>query len=584
MKPSKITSRIGAILDSLDVAFQAIVNIHTGRCFGCEVLLRGHEANGYPSVSALLDFCNTVGQLAEAEMEVRCKGIAKLGRLSWGKELALFFNLDSRLLAEARAFHKSVRNEMGDHFNQLVTEISGGADNELTAGWVKSLKKNGSLIAADRFGAGNFSERLVHEADPDFIKIAPYFLADLDIDLRKRVLMSQIVNTAHTLGMRVIAVGVETQREFLACRELGCDLVQGFFVQRPVTDPNALEAVYPHLVQVVAEHQRRRTDQEWIADQLDRIPPVPVTESMAQVFERLAHDQGHTLIPVIDKRGQPLGILIERNLKNFVYSTYGKDLIANKSFGRSLQDFLVRCPVAEISSSLDQILATFSTSEDAEGIIITKTGAYVGFLSARSIIRALHEKTLARAREENPLSKLPGNDMINDYIAECLGSGLGAVLVYVDFDNFKPFNDTYGFRQGDRAILLFAELMRKAATGEDWFLGHIGGDDFFIGMRGCAPDLASEAIGRLISQFAVDAESFYDQSTRQQKCITAKDRDGVVRNFPLLSASAVLVGVPVGCQNCTVDDVSAVIAARKKESKQSPTKRVFAILPCKGPS
>ncbi|WP_395173268.1 diguanylate cyclase domain-containing protein [Roseibium alexandrii] len=48
-------------------------------------------------------------------------------------------------------------------------------------------------------------------------------------------------------------------------------------------------------------------------------------------------------------------------------------------------------------------------------------------------------------------------------------------MCYIDFDNFKPFNDTYGYRQGDRAIILFSELLQKHVTGNNSFHGHIGG-------------------------------------------------------------------------------------------------------------
>ncbi len=54
---------------------------------------------------------------------------------------------------------------------------------------------------------------------------------------------------------------------------------------------------------------------------------------------------------------------------------------------------------------------------------------------------------------------------------------------YCDFDNFKPFNDHYGFHMGDHAITLFAALMRRYFFSEGDFLGHVGGDDFFIGVR-----------------------------------------------------------------------------------------------------
>jgi len=65
------------------------------------------------------------------------------------------------------------------------------------------------------------------------------------------------------------------------------------------------------------------------------------------------------------------------------------------------------------------------------------------------------------------------------------------VLVYFDFDNFKPYNDRYGFRQGDRTILLFSDILKKTSGANKFFAGHIGGDDFFAGFRIGALDKVS---------------------------------------------------------------------------------------------
>ncbi len=559
----------------LDCAFQAIVNVHTGRCFGCEVLLRGAPVEEFGSIAALLDAGHAEGRLADVELAVRRAAARKAGTC----DLTMFFNLDFRAAQALRDIQRATRQAFVGHSAGLVTEIVGHQEWVLSLEWVGWLKKHRGLIGIDRFGDGGDALRLLHQIDPDILKIDRYYVADVDTNARKRVMMAAIVNLAHTLGVTVVAVGVETEREFLVCRELGCDMVQGFYIQPPVGSPAEIPESFDHVEAVIAgDRKRRQIDQKWISDQVDRLPPVEIVTPLAVVFERLARDTAHHMIPVVDSHGQPLGIVRERSLKNLAYSTFGKDLIANKGIGRSLRDYLVRCPIAEISTSLDQLLAIFSNNEEAEGVLITDQTRYLGFLNARSIIRAMHEKTLARARDENPLTKLPGNDMITEFVAHSLHGGGPAVLVYLDFDNFKPFNDTYGFRQGDRAILLFADLMRKAANPETWFLGHIGGDDFFVGMRASDVAQAVREIGEMIRQFASDAESFYDAEARERGAIVAADREGNMKTFPLLSVSAVLVEVDRTSPGATVDDVSALIAGHKKAAKASPSRMVCTSL------
>lgn len=79
-------------------------------------------------------------------------------------------------------------------------------------------------------------------------------------------------------------------------------------------------------------------------------------------------------------------------------------------------------------------------------------------------------------------------------VAGALEAETPSTLVSFDLDNFKPFNDFYGFRQGDRVILPLAELMCRAFGAGDAFLGHVGGDDFLAGMPGRRPQEETGAV------------------------------------------------------------------------------------------
>jgi GGDEF domain-containing protein len=492
----------------------------------------------------------------------------------------LFHNIHHRLTGKSEPVIEAARARLTPYASQLVSEVCDfRGPPPMATEWIQQLRGKESKVAIDRYGTTTSGLLLLQHCDLDYLKIHRSLIEGLEQVARKRVIMAQLIATAHTLGMEVVAVGVETARELVICRELGCDLVQGHFVQAPVLDPSSAGTHFPHVKALAAEDRgHRRIDDKWVSDQLDPVTPVELNTPMREVFARVAQDPDLVIIPVVDETGQPVGVLRERTLRNYAYSAFGKELIANRSLGRNLRSFLDRCPMAEMNTPLDQLMAIYSTDKDADGVLIALDGHYRGFLSARSIIRAMHEKTLARARDQNPLSKLPGNDLITDYTAGLLGSGDSSVLAYIDFDNFKPFNDTYGFRQGDRAILLFADLMRKFSLHETWFLGHIGGDDFFIGMTGTKGEQAEAAIAGLIRKFTLDAESFYDSETRHRAFIMTHDREGRLSKFPLLSASAVLIEIPEQCDFCTVDDISTAMAHHKKAAKSALSKIVRASL------
>jgi EAL domain-containing protein (putative c-di-GMP-specific phosphodiesterase class I)/GGDEF domain-containing protein len=565
-------------LSRLTVAFQPMVNISSGLIFGHEVLVRGYESLSYQSIGELFRASHDAGVLAEVEATVRRKAFRSLPPPAPDGTRTLSFNLDHRIAKDWNVLGGEAAEVPTRDGVRTVTEITAMPEGPEAAARIRLLKRGNAMVALDRFGATADGLAMLHDVEPDFIKIDRSFIQGIETDARKRVVLSQMIGMAHTLGVQVIAVGVENSQQLRICRDLGCDLVQGFFIQQPVRDARRIGVSFPQVAMQNGFTDRRKKDQEWVLERLDTVPAIRFDMPMREVFGRFASNSSASYLPVVDGTGRPLGILCESRLKNYAYSPFGKDLIANKQIGRTITDFVVKCPVIDLSTPFDQMLAIFSVTEHADGILITTDMAYRGFLSAHSLIRAVHEKNLDRAREENPLNRLAGNAAINEYIAGCLADGEGALLAYIDFNNFKPFNDTYGFRQGDRAILLFAELCRKAARPQTWFLGHIGGDDFFIGIRGASTEEGVAEVSDLIHRFASDIESFYDPEARGRGFITAEDREGKVRTFPLLSASAVLCLLPPGAGRLTIDEVSGAIAARKKEAKGSPTKLAIAAL------
>jgi diguanylate cyclase (GGDEF)-like protein len=118
-------------------------------------------------------------------------------------------------------------------------------------------------------------------------------------------------------------------------------------------------------------------------------------------------------------------------------------------------------------------------------VILTENLRYAAVLSASSLLKIINEKQPKTAQDQNPLTSLPGNRSIRDYVQHAIRNGSGTrFFCYCDFDNFKPFNDRYGFQNGDLAIALFASLLRHRFVSEGKFLGHVGGDEFFVGVTG----------------------------------------------------------------------------------------------------
>ena len=146
--------------------------------------------------------------------------------------------------------------------------------------------------------------------------------------------------------------------------------------------------------------------------------------------------------------------------------------------------------------------------------------------------------TLRRTKEMralSPLTGLPGNVAIEDEIRRRFSAAEPIALCYADLDNFKAYNDRYGFLRGDRAIVYTAEVLREIAEGTpEAFVGHIGGDDFVLIVPA---DEAEAACRKAIELFDRGASGLYDAADAARGCIEVKDRQGNTISYPLLTIS-----------------------------------------------
>ena len=142
-----------------------------------------------------------------------------------------------------------------------------------------------------------------------------------------------------------------------------------------------------------------------------------------------------------------------------------------------------------------------------------------------------------QALDANPLTQLPGNRIINQRIQQLLDNKKAAAVVYGDLDNFKAFNDTYGFSMGDRVIRFTADVVKKVIDSypaKDAFCGHIGGDDFIFIVPESEVEKASGRVGEL---FDSGIRTYYDKEHLETGFIEEKNREGKKMKFPIMTFS-----------------------------------------------
>ncbi|MFN2588482.1 MAG: response regulator [Actinomycetota bacterium] len=150
------------------------------------------------------------------------------------------------------------------------------------------------------------------------------------------------------------------------------------------------------------------------------------------------------------------------------------------------------------------------------------------------------KSALRRAREMravNPLTQLPGNVQVQEEVAKRVALGAPFALMYVDLDNFKAFNDHYGFLRGDEAIKLLTKCTTAALAkhgGPNCFLGHVGGDDF---VAITTPDIAELAAKEIIECWDARIGDLYDPEDVARGFIEVKDRQDQMHEYPPTTVS-----------------------------------------------
>lgn len=179
-----------------------------------------------------------------------------------------------------------------------------------------------------------------------------------------------------------------------------------------------------------------------------------------------------------------------------------------------------------------------------------------------AVIRRTEEQSNA-----NPLTKLPGNVAIEREVSRRLESRDRFSVCYCDIDNFKAYNDRYGYDSGDQIILHTARIIVDAVAAfgrSDDFVGHIGGDDFVFMTL---PIFQENVCKEIIARFDESVPNFYHEEDRERGYIEVENRQGKFDTFPLMTISVAAVN-NVGKQFENAHVVSERAAEIKKYLKQ----------------
>jgi diguanylate cyclase (GGDEF)-like protein len=197
-------------------------------------------------------------------------------------------------------------------------------------------------------------------------------------------------------------------------------------------------------------------------------------------------------------------------------------------------------------------------------------GAELGIRSRNAVKRA------GASFFSNPLTGLPGNTIIEKALNKKMSAGEVFVTGHIDIDNFKAFNDRYGYLKGDRVIMQTAYMLKVAVRtwgNRDDFVGHIGGDDFVLITT---PERYNDICRNFICMFDTIIPFHYSAKDREKGYIEVKDRARKMRRVPLMSVTLALVLKNCPAEVNTLIELNDRIAEVKQYLKNIPGSKYMA--------
>ena len=513
--------------------FQPIVDLDKYAIWGYEALSRGPEETSLYSPLALFDMAEKYGLLKNLESLCIRSASHQFNKL--GLSGKLFVNISHEVLIAGSQIEKQVvdllLNSQLQPENVVIelTERSSTDDINALIEAAAIFRKLGFEIAIDDLGSGYSSLQLWSELKPDYVKIDRHFIQDIDTDNTKQEFVRAMHAMSQITHTRILAEGVETRGELEVLKNIGLGLFQGYLFAKPAAEPAQLDFT-DYSSQRVMDAKEVQTAWQLISNDMAIQSSLPVHS----IIHQLQKNVDLNSIVVLEGK-KPVGMIHRKRFLTHMSRQYVMDLSINKTVADFMdQDFLQ----IEASFRLEQVskLVTNRARLHAEeDFVICEHGEFVGCGQVIDLLRQITEIQVKTARHANPLTMLPGNVPIGDCVNRLIKEGESFVISYLDLDNFKPFNDRYGYAKGDQVLLLLSDLLKQYLDEHDGdFVGHVGGDDFIAVSKDPA---WMDKIFTVLETFSKQVINFYDEEDLARGGIEALDRFGVCHFFDFIGLS-----------------------------------------------
>jgi EAL domain-containing protein (putative c-di-GMP-specific phosphodiesterase class I)/GGDEF domain-containing protein len=526
--------------------FQPIVDLLTGVPVGYEVLSRADPSD--ESAEPLFADARRRNAIWELERACRQAALERIGALGSAHRNALFFlNVSPSVLEDPRFIDdftaRELRNRRIEPASIVleVTEKQSISDHERFSDIVRHYTSQGLQFAVDDFGSGHSSLLALVSCAPRFIKLDGAVVHDLHLHSYQRHLIRSLGTFAASVDSRLVAEGVESWEELQALLRLGVRYAQGFLLARPLADPQPIpELTASRLRQSLRDAEAASGQpEEFIKSLVEPVETLPLGSSNVEELHTMFRDRSNLEHLVVVEGDKPCGLVTRQDLSAKLAGRYAYALRQKKPVERVAKTApLIVSSDAKVTTLAAHAMERARADLYDPVIIVDEAGSLVGTVTIRSLIQRSIELQVRSAQGESPLTGLPGSRSIHQWI-DAFRSAPELVVLYVDLDRFKEYNDRYGFLMGDEMIRLSARVLsRLAASSDTARVGHVGGDDFVVIFpNGLSPD----AVDKACREFDEEKLALLDPLDVQQGHIVAKSRTGQVEAVPLVTMSIAMI-------------------------------------------
>jgi len=568
---------------SLSAVFQPIVDFDDGAILGYEGLIRGPAGSPVETPAAL--FAQAAAEGCVIALEIAAARTCLAGFVQLECEGQLFLNFSSgaiRELAQAPEGVLALLRDSGMDPKRIVielTEQSAIPDVGDFVTVIATLRAAGARFALDDYGTANASMNLWVRLQPDAVKIDRFFIHDIARDPLKFEAVRAMQHFARASGAQLVAEGIENEADLIVVRDMGIGCGQGYFLGRPNAQParlvsdDARQAIRAHHIAVFPETTRTlgaspsgSMASEKMLVHAPALPRHATNNDVLELFNRLPDLHAVAVV----EHDEPVALINRRSFMDRYALPYHRELFGK----RPCLQFANASPVVIEKSMTVEQMAKLLASDDqrylADGFVITDGGKYAGLGTGEKLVRAVTEVRIEAARYANPLTFLPGNIPISSHIARLVSNDAVFYACYVDLNHFKPFNDEYGYWQGDEVLKFAAAILAEVCDPTRDFLGHVGGDDFLILFQ--SEDWRERAL-RAIRDFNEGAQRYYAPDDRLAGGIHGEDRRGnpTFFGFVTMAIGGVRVNPRKDAAHYTSEEIASVAALAKRQAKQDAT-------------